>query len=488
MPPFTNKFFEFSKDLLVIGTPETVAKKLSTSWEDVVGWTLDEVYRTPLLDFIHPEDRSSTEKILSEIQKGQHIVNFENRFKHKNQKWIWLMWACGYDQENQLLYATAKDVTQLKKNEERSQRERGRQATLQKMESIARLTGGLAHDFNNLLATIYGHVEMLEKEIPQGHTAFMSVKSIRESSQRATDLTRQLLAFSRQQVLRPSSQSINKLVQQTHQMLMRLLKSNIRVKLSLTTEKDLVHVDGHQIVQVLLSLAMNAQEAMPDGGVLEITTVLSGTKDSLKVIVRDSGLGMDPDVTEKIYEPFFTTKGAGSGMGLSTVYGVIKQSGGAIEVHSQPGQGTYFEMFLPLAPEVHETSLALKPRDASQKLRILLVEDEGPLRLVLTEALKKSGHVILTAENGQEGLKLLQEQFHALDLLITDVLLPELNGVELIKQARYLNPKISVICMSGYASKDLTSSLDFSDIIFMSKPFSLTDLLSKIQECAAATP
>lgn len=371
----------------------------------------------------------------------------------------------------------------------------------QKMESIGRLAGGIAHDFNNMLASIYGSLELMEREISPDHSAHSQMKSLQTTAKRAAELTSQLLAFSRQQILSPSHQDLNVLVGEAHKILSRLIEKNIDIRLHLGQPVGAIEVDSTQIIQIILNLAINARDAMPGGGTLDITTgeVQMERTDPLRpqarpgryafLRVRDSGHGMDNDTLEKIFEPFFTTKkpGTGTGLGLSTVYGIVQQSGGIISVQSRVNQGSTFEIWFPLStrltPSVPVSIVPPRaPVVAGKNQLILVVEDEAELRTILQQTLELAGYRVLLAENGRTGLQMIESQGDHIDLLITDIILPGASGIDLIKTLRQSRPHLPVICVSGYSSADMRASLDLANVTFMQKPFHFSALTDQIHQ------
>ena len=390
--------------------------------------------------------------------------------------------------------AIFKDITERKDLEKQL-----RQA--QKMEAIGQLSGGIAHDFNNLLGVIIGYSEILEDRLPAGDSLHKSVEEIKKAGKRAASLTRQLLAFSRQQVLEPRILSLNSVVSSVEKMLGRLIGENIDLESALEPELGNIKADQGQIEQVIMNLAVNARDAMPHGGRLTITTANVDLDENyarlhppqpagryVLLSVSDTGIGMDATTQAHIFEPFFTTKeqGKGTGLGLSTVYGVIRQSGGHIWVYSEPGLGTTFKIHL---PRTDETARGEKPTAGlATSLRgtetILLVEDEEPLRELTRSLLADSGYTVLPAERPNEAIEIARQHQGPIHLLLTDVVMPGMSGLALAEKLAPARPNMKVIYMSGYTGFTHPELFD-SDATVLSKPVTRDALLRKVHEVLA---
>lgn len=372
----------------------------------------------------------------------------------------------------------------------------------QKMQAVGQLAGGIAHDFNNLLTAIIGFCDLLLLRHKPGDPSFGDIQQIKQNSNRAANLVRQLLAFSRQQTLRPKTQDVTDILTEVAHLLRRLIGVNITLDLVHGQNLGMVKVDSGQMEQVLVNMAVNARDAMPDGGKLSITTSSYNntepysfgedtmpTGEWIKIDIADSGTGIPPDVLERIFEPFFTTKdvGKGTGLGLATVYGIIRQTGGYLGVESEVNKGTIFSIYLPRAQEDNsqeETKTSATEEttgDLTGSARILLVEDEDAVRTFSTRALKNKGYEILTAENGDAGWDVFQNLDQPIDLLITDVMMPGKDGPTLAKEIREKMPDLKVIFISGYSEEKLKDTLG-ENIFFLPKPFTLKDLAAKVKE------
>jgi len=359
------------------------------------------------------------------------------------------------------------------------------------MEAVGRLAGGIAHDFNNLLMVIMGHGELLRRSFEADDARLRKVQHVMGAAERAARLVRQLLAFSRKQVLEPRTVDLNALVSDTARMLRPLLGEDVEVVTRLDPGLGHVRVDPAQIDQVLVNLAVNARDAMPGGGTLFLETaevepaeaVLPGPQAALTV--RDTGHGMDEGTRARAFEPFFTTKGAsgGSGLGLSMVYGIVQQSGGHIALESQPGQGSSFRILLPRAEAPDpppEAGPAPAPGSKGGET-VLVVEDEPAIRSLACEMLEAQGYRAIGAGSGEEALGLAVRHPGPIDLLVTDVVMPGLAGPALADRFRLVRPGTRVLFISGYEGDDLVRR-GMSDVLFLPKPFTADVLGRRVRE------
>jgi two-component system, cell cycle sensor histidine kinase and response regulator CckA len=406
------------------------------------------------------------------------------------------------DDEGQVrgIRSTIQDITEQKKAEEKmvSLQEQLRQS--QKMEAVGRLAGGIAHDFNNLLTVIQGHCELSLLQLPENNPMREDIVEINKAADRAANLTRQLLAFSRRQIMEMKIIDLNSLVRELEKMLRRVMGEDI--ELVTVLEKDLgkIKMDPGQMEQVILNLAVNARDAMPAGGkfILETANVYideeyARTHISVEpgphvvLAVTDTGSGMSPQIKDRLFEPFFTTKekGKGTGLGLSTVYGIMKQSGGNIWVYSEAGHGTTFKIYM---PRVDQEADPLPRRDETVSMlygneTILLVEDESSVRGLAARVLRHQGYRILEAINGSEALKMAEKHKERIHLLLTDVIMPQIGGKELFDQLKPLRPDLKVLFMSGYTDNAIVQQGTLSPgIAFLQKPFSPIFLTHRVRE------
>lgn len=373
----------------------------------------------------------------------------------------------------------------------------------QKMQAIGQLAGGVAHDFNNLLTAMIGFCDLLLLRHKAGDPSFSDIMQIKQNANRAANLVRQLLAFSRQQTLRPKVQDITDILTEISHLMRRLIGTNIELEVLHGHDLGYIKVDAGQMEQVLINLAVNARDAMEGGGRLTVKTGTFANKESLKrgddemppgewvtLAVTDTGCGIPAEIMTRIFEPFFTTKevGQGTGLGLATVYGIIRQTGGYLHVDSVVNQGTTFTIYLPRVAEeeAEETVVERDPeeetRDLTGTARILLVEDEDAVRTFSSRALANKGYEVLDAESGEGALNVIaQKPDWKLDLLITDVIMPNMDGPTLAQRMRQVNPSLKIIFISGYTEEKLKDHMG-ENIWFLPKPFTLKQLAAKVKE------
>ncbi|MGA7915120.1 MAG: ATP-binding protein [Candidatus Acidiferrales bacterium] len=389
----------------------------------------------------------------------------------------------------------------LQSNEEQNKQLENQLRQAQKMEAVGRLAGGVAHDFNNLLTVIKGHSDLLEMKLGTLSPAQSSIAQVRKAADRATALTRQLLAFSRMQVLQPRVLDLNALIADLNKMLPMLIGEEIEYTFRPGESLGCVKADPSQIEQVLVNLAVNARDAMPRGGKLTINTrnILLDAEYArshpptvagryVLLTVADTGSGMDEQTKAKIFEPFFTTKelGKGTGLGLSTVYGVVKQSGGYIWVDSTPNQGTRFEIFLPQSTESAQLPSALEPSAKYSRAMgtVLLAEDEEAVRELAGEFLRSSGYKVIEGKDGLDALEKAEQEAGTIDALVTDVVMPRMRGTELAQRLKRVHPAIKIVYMSGYLEHNGEDGF-IADSAQLQKPFSRDSLLQKLREVSA---
>ena len=377
----------------------------------------------------------------------------------------------------------------------------------QKMEAVGRLAGGIAHDFNNLLTVINGYAEFALQDLPSDLALCDSINEILNAGRRAAELTNGLLAFSRKQVRQTTVLKLNDTIQGTEKMLRRLAGEDIEIVTLLADDLGEIEADRNQMEQILVNLTANARDAMPAGGSLTVETV-NAELDSLVgqrlgiaagkyilLAVSDTGTGMDVETQARIFEPFFTTKGPGkgTGLGLATVYGIVKQSGGAISVYSEPGRGTTFKILLPrrnnaVVPgdwETPEPALLTTPR--GRRRTILLVEDEEKVRQLTATMLDRHGFRVLEAGSGPEALAICRNQGNVIDLVLSDMVMPQMSGPQMAEELRWLRPTLPVLFMSGYTEHAAVNQALLSpDLDFLSKPFTTATLLQKVNQALSA--
>jgi two-component system cell cycle sensor histidine kinase/response regulator CckA len=476
------------------GNPVLISERITS----VFGYTPEEIRREgERLWFgrVHPEDRDRVRKAYARLFFENRPFDVEYRMQHRDGHWMtWHDRAVATEEREGKLYADGlvSNITEPRQLEEQLRQ-------LQKMEAIGQLAGGVAHDFNNLLMVIQGNVEIMSNRMADVCPERKNVEEIRRAAERAASLTRQLLAFSRTQVLNPKVMDLKATVAETGKMLRRLIGDDIELKIVPGPGVMNVKADQSQIEQVILNLAVNARDAMPGGGKLTIKTSVVAVDEHYSyqhpamrpgayvlLTVADTGIGMDAKTQARIFEPFFTTKelGKGTGLGLAIVYGIVKQTGGWIWVYSEPGQGTTFKVYLPQVKEVatrnERTESCSVPLIGAET--VLLAEDQEGIRDLIHESLTSNGYKVLVANNGLEALQIAEGYKNAINLLITDVVMPKMGGYELAERLLRVRPETRTIFMSGYAERrDGERSIAFPSFC-VQKPFSMNMLLSKIRE------
>jgi PAS domain S-box-containing protein len=448
--------------------------------------------------FLRAEELS---RLLREGNTKGKIDNFEVKWKRRDGNILTVRLSgrvvSGGDTGKKFLELIAEDVT-----DKRVLEDQFRQA--QKMEAVGRLAGGVAHDFNNLLMVISGYTEVLLDKLHEGDQLHSKVEAIQQAADRATTLTRQLLAFSRKQLLELKVVDVNAIVQDMERLLCPLIGENIDLTTKLEANVGRTRADAGQLEQVIMNLVVNAKDAMPNGGKITIQTANAELDDSYRrehtyiqpgpyimLLVSDTGCGMDKETQSRIFEPFFTTKenGKGTGLGLSTVYGIIKQTGGYVFAQSEVGHGTTFRIYLPRVEDAAEPAHAIQT--ASRALEgtetILLVEDEESVRQLVAETLASRGYKVMEAENGEEALKLAGSSRETIHLMITDVVMPGMSGRDLAREVLKSRPQTKVLFLSGYSEDAvLHQGVLEPETAFLQKPFTLQYLARKVRELLGA--
>ncbi len=446
-----------------------------------------------------PDGRDSFEKanemISIAFEKGSHRFEWDHRRADDSVFPVEVLLTSVKKEDRMILHVVWRDITERKRLQSELMQ-------AQKMEAMGKLTGGIAHDFNNLLVAILGYTDLLDKELPQDGEAKQFVEQIRLSGKRAATLVRQLLAFSRKQVLRPKLIDLNEIIAELEKMLKPILGEDIRLMTRLDDKPLYIEADPGQLEQVVVNLATNARDAMAHGGALVIETrQVTLDEDSIGenlhldsgdyavIAVVDTGRGMDQSHIDQIFEPFFTTKdmNKGTGLGLSTVHGIVKQSGGDIVVLSELDKGTVFKVYLPLTHErpqpKHAVHAAMAPQCNQKDQTILLVEDEKAVSGLIEAVLRREGYRIIVAANGLEAMAVVEARNLKPDLLLTDVIMPEMGGPELAKRLVERMPDIKVLYSSGYTDSALTQRGALEDgVELIQKPFAPEDLVTRVQE------
>ncbi len=496
-------FVEHASDNITVVGPDGITIYESPSVERITGYKPEELVGGCALDGTHPDDVA---KVAAVFEKGLNSEEatepVEYRYRHKNGSWLVLesIGRSYVDEKGARVgIVNTRDITERKQAEEALRRSEEQLLQARKMEAIGQLAGGVAHDFNNLLTAINGYSDLtlrkLKKEDPLRH----NIEEIKKAGERATALTRQLLAFSRRQVLQPQVINVNAVIADMTRMLPRIIGEDIDLKAALSDELGNVKADPGQIEQVILNLAINARDAMPHGGKLTIETrnVVLDEKYAeshaaitpglyVLIAVSDTGSGMSEETRGHIFEPFFTTKepGRGTGLGLSTVYGIVKQSSGDIWVYSEVGSGTTFKIYLPRVDAeaedyLHQPEAQEAPRGTET---ILLVEDEEMLRSLTREVLEMCGYRVLAASTGAEALRICERHLEPIHLLLTDVVMPEMSGRFLAGCVLRIRTEMRVLYMSGYADEAIVHHGVLAEgTNFIQKPFTPDSLSKKVR-------
>jgi PAS domain S-box-containing protein len=454
---------------------------------DIVGYSRAELLQKTFQDITHPEDLNADLENVRKMLAGEiQTYSMQKRYIQKQGTLVWInltvALARGSHGESRYFISIVEDITERKHLEEELRQS-------QKMEAIGRLAGGVAHDFNNLLTVIGGYGHMLREQMEENIPLREKAEAICQASDRAAALTKQLLAFSRRQVVQLRIVDLNDTVAGMEEMLRRLLGADIELTTVASGSPARVKADPGQIEQVIVNLAVNAKDAMPEGGQLciKVGTVETDGMPQVTFAVQDTGEGMDAEVQSHLFEPFYTTKakGKGTGLGLSIVYGIVRQAGGSINVSSLPGQGASFEIFL---PRVTEAPAQVAVGEATSKTvpgseTILLVEDETALRKLASETLRASGYTVLEAATGEDALNIWSRSASSIHLLVTDIIMPAMNGRTLAERLRSARPEVKVLFISGYSENilDPIGPLD-STTAFLQKPFAPAALTEKVRE------
>ena len=468
--------------------------------EQITGYSREETLELNIADTLAPEYLEKAKEMVRRKLAGEPVTAYELQLIAKDGSRI------AVEVNTRLVFkdglpvgvqGIARDVTARKLLEEQLRQS-------QKLEAVGQLAGGVAHDFNNLLTVIGGYTGMLLHRLPPEDPQYRSLNEIKEASNRAAALTRQLLAFSRKQVLQPRVFALNTVVDDLEKMLRRMIGEDIRFSTNLRAKSGNVKADPSQIEQVIMNLVVNARDAMPSGGTLTIETdnveldesyarqhisVVAGSY--VLLAVSDSGTGMDEQTKKHIFEPFFTTKesGKGTGLGLSMVYGIVKQSGGNIWVYSEPGTGTTFKIYL---PRVVEPAQEYKQDETASQLpkateTVLLVEDSEMVRNLAKEILETTGYRVIVAASGSEALLVCEQFKETIHLLLTDVVMPGMSGQELGNRLVAQHPQMRVLCMSGYTADTIIHRGVLNEgMNFIEKPFTPDSLAQKVRQVLKA--
>ncbi|CAA9285857.1 MAG: Sensory box histidine kinase/response regulator [uncultured Acetobacteraceae bacterium] len=500
-----DRMWRLSTDLMVVARFDRTIVAVNPAWTALLGWTEGELVGESLTGLVHPDDVERTLAEAGKLSRGLTTLRFENRYRHKDGSCRWLSWtavpAGGF------VHGVGRDITaeRAAQAELAEAQEQLRQA--QKMEAVGQLTGGVAHDFNNLLQVVLGSLDLLRRRVPDAdERTRRSIQGATEAAKRGAVLTARLLAFSRRQTLDPKPVEPNKLVAGMSDLLRRSLGEAVRIETVLAGGLWRACADPNQLENAILNLAVNARDAMPEaGGKLTIETANAHLDERyarehadvpagqyVMIAVSDTGTGMSPEVASKAFEPFFTTKdvGQGTGLGLSQVYGFVRQSGGHVKIYSEPGEGTTVKIYL---PRLHGAAEAAGARGGAESDRtlplpngegetVLVVEDEENVRRFTTEALRDLGYRVLEAGGAAAALRLLDAHGAEVDLLFTDVVMPEANGRKLADEALRRRPGLKVLFTTGYSRNAIihNGALD-PGVQLIGKPFTVEELAAKLR-------
>lgn len=491
--------YEHAAAGIVLTDSEGRIVQSNPAFHALIGYSGAELVGRPTASLSPPEEAPITRKALQDLRDGAPSVVVEKWFRQKSGGLFLgkLTLSLIRSEAGEMIYTVGiiEDITESRRIGEALVQSEERLRQAQKMEAVGQLAAGVAHDFNNLLTVIGGHASMLLEELREDDPAYCDASEIRHAATRAAGLTRQLLAFSRRQVLQPKLVQVNAVIEGLVPMLRRLIGEDIAIECRLAVPLPAVTADPGQLEQVIMNLAVNARDAMPGGGTLLLETreaiQTHGDNglpaDFVEIAVQDTGTGMSREVLQHLFEPFFTTKepGKGTGLGLATVYGIITQSGGQVNVSSTAGAGSTFRIRLPATPgnttpedRLHSL-MSSKPASGT----ILVVEDDPAVRNLASRVLERAGYRVIPAASAPEALELARVQPDAFDLLLTDMVMPEMNGRQLAGILTAANPALPVLFMSGYTDDDiLRRGLTAHGAKFLQKPFTPVALIDAISE------
>jgi PAS domain S-box-containing protein len=490
--------WQLSPDLLGALNLNGYFETSNPAWRTILGWSEAEVASMSIFELLHPDDLEHTRAGFELTLVGQPALRFINRYRCKDGGYRWISWI-GI-QEDGFVYCTGRDITAEKMAEMELAEAQDALRQSQKMEAIGQLTGGIAHDFNNLLTGILGSLDLIRRRMatatrPEDIPRFMDAATT--SAHRAAALTHRLLAFARRQSLDSKPNDVNRLIVSIEDLLRRTLGERIQLHSQLAAELWAAFIDANQLENAILNLVINSRDAMPDGGILTISTANAPLTDTYTsrheglepgdyVVIRvaDTGIGMSPEVAAKATDPFFTTKkaGEGTGLGLSMISGFARQSRGHLHIRSQVGQGTTIELYLPRAlQDAIELNVPTVVTPRGQGETILVVEDDATVRVIITDVLEELGYVVFSAPDARAAIPMLQSN-QSIHLMVSDVVLPHINGRKLAEIARTTLPALKVLFVSGYAEA-ATLRADFLDsgMDMLTKPFALDVLGAKVR-------
>jgi len=488
------RIWNLSRDLLTVANFQGFITAASPGWTTVLGIEIEEVLRSPFMELIHPEDRVAAETVMARLAAGEATSGFEARARHADGGYRWISWSSV--PEGDAIYAVGRDVTAEREAAEALRLAEDTLRQAQKMEAVGQLTGGIAHDFNNMLQGIIGAMDLIRKRVEAGRTEEVGrfLDAAMGSADRAAALTHRLLAFSRRQPLDPRPLDFNPLITSMVDMLQRTLGEHVELKLSPADDAWPTLCDRNQLESAIVNLVINARDSMPGGGVVSIgahNVRLEAMGDDpagdyVCLSVADTGCGMPAEVAARAFDPFFTTKpiGQGTGLGLSMIYGFVRQSGGRVNIDSREGEGTTVRLYLPRHVgriEEAKGEGAVEPGKPDAGEVVLVVEDDRVVRELIVTELGELGYRTLQADDGPAGLELLRAEGR-IDLLVTDIGLPGLNGRQVASAGRETRDGLKVLFMTGYAQNALGGELELeAGMELITKPFAMGALAARVR-------
>jgi PAS domain S-box-containing protein len=491
-------------EVIVIIDRDGINRYKSPNIEKWFGWKPEEVVGTSTWENVHPDDLAPAQRFFAEIlQKPRNMGTVECRYRCKDETYKWIEFTGTNlldDPDIQGVLGNYKDITERKNAETDREKLQAQLTQAQKMESVGRMAGGVAHDFNNMLGVILGYTELALSRTDDNHKLKADLKEIQKAAHRSSDITKQLLAFARKQTISPRQLDLNDTVESMLKMLRRLIGEDIDLVWQPSAHLRPVKMDPTQINQILVNLCVNARDAVAGVGKIAIE-IGSHTFDAdycndhpgfipgdfVRLSVSDNGCGMDRETLDNLFEPFFTTKevGKGTGLGLATIYGIVKQNNGFVNVYSEPGRGTTFKIYLPRQAADEDTGRGVPEKKAAAHgtETILLVEDEPTILEMTRTMLERQGYLVLSAATPGEAMDLARAHADTIHLLMTDVVMPEMNGRDLAGQVVLLYPDIKRLFMSGYPANVIAHQGMLDDgVAFIQKPFSMTKMTEKVRE------
>jgi PAS domain S-box-containing protein len=498
-----DRTWQNSQDLLAIVDDQGIFRAVNPAWTTILGWAPDEMIGRHHVAFSHPDDQPSSDQAHRHALR-EPLLQYENRVRHKDGSYRWLSWVA--TSEGGYVYASGRHITAEREARTALESAQDQLRQSQKMEAVGQLTGGLAHDFNNMLTAISGSLELIQIRVRQGRTDDLEryVSMARQGAKRAAALTHRLLAFSRRQTLDPRPTDVNRLIAGLDDLLRRSVGPTVEIEIVGAAGLWTTLVDPNQLENALLNLCINARDAMPQGGRITIETANKWLDDKaaadrdlppgqyISLCVTDTGTGMDAETIERAFDPFFTTKplGEGTGLGLSMIYGFVRQSGGQVRVYSELGQGTTMCLYLPrthneaVTEESGVRTVTGTASDAGET--VLVVDDEPAVRVLIADVLADLGYRAIEARDGRAGLAILESDARV-DLLITDVGLPHgMNGRQLADAARVGRPDLKVLFVTGYAENAVVGNGHLGPgMHLLTKPFNMEALAMRIRELIA---